>query len=84
MPTQETPLVGYQSKLLNRVDAAEGTMAFQFEKPAGFDFKPGQSADLTLLNPPETDQAAAVYAGNSGELSAGGSQASVAELRHRA
>ena len=30
-------------------------MAFHFEKPAGFDFKPGQSADLTLLNPPETD-----------------------------
>jgi hypothetical protein len=24
-------------------------MAFQFEKPPGFDFKPGQSADLTLL-----------------------------------
>jgi ferredoxin-NADP reductase len=30
-------------------------MAFRFEKPAGFDFKPGQSADLTLFNPPETD-----------------------------
>ena len=30
-------------------------MAFQFEKPPGFDFRPGQSADLTLLNPPETD-----------------------------
>jgi ferredoxin-NADP reductase len=30
-------------------------MAFHFEKPMGFDFKPGQSADLTLLNPPETD-----------------------------
>ena len=30
-------------------------MAFQFEKPPGFDFKPGQSGDVTLLNPPETD-----------------------------
>ncbi|PYL82362.1 MAG: oxidoreductase [Verrucomicrobia bacterium] len=30
-------------------------MAVHFEKPPGFDFKPGQSADLTLLNPPETD-----------------------------
>jgi ferredoxin-NADP reductase len=30
-------------------------MAFRFEKPSGFDFKPGQSADLTLFNPPETD-----------------------------
>jgi ferredoxin-NADP reductase len=60
MVTQETPLVGYQPKLLNRVEVAEGTMAFQFEKPPGFDFKPGQSADLTLLNPPETDSEANV------------------------
>jgi ferredoxin-NADP reductase len=55
MATEEMPLVGYQPKLLNRVEVAEGTMAFHFEKPPGFDFKPGQSADLTLLNPPETD-----------------------------
>jgi len=55
MTTQEIPLVGYQSQLLNRVEVAEGTMAFHFEKPPGFDFKPGQSVDLTLLNPPETD-----------------------------
>jgi ferredoxin-NADP reductase len=55
MAAQEIPLLGYQPKLLNRVEVAEGTMAFQFEKPPGFDFKPGQSADLTLLNPPETD-----------------------------
>ena len=55
MPAQEIPLTGYRPKLLNRVEVAEGTMAFQFEKPPGFDFNPGQSADLTLLNPPETD-----------------------------
>ncbi len=30
-------------------------MAFHFEKPAGFPFKPGQFANLTLLDPPETD-----------------------------
>lgn len=45
----------YRVKLLNHKTVAEGTMAFSFAKPAGFDFKPGQSADLTLLDPPETD-----------------------------
>jgi len=30
-------------------------MAFQFEKLPGFDFTPGQSSDLTLVDPPETD-----------------------------
>ena len=34
------PVSGYASKLLNRADAAEGTMAFQFEKPPAFYFKP--------------------------------------------
>jgi predicted ferric reductase len=52
---EEIPVSAYASKLLNRADICEGTMAFQFEKPPGFDFKPGQSVDLTLLNPPETD-----------------------------
>jgi ferredoxin-NADP reductase len=55
MADEEIPVSAYASKLLNRVEVAEGTMAFHFEKPPGFDFKPGQSADLTLLNPPETD-----------------------------
>jgi ferredoxin-NADP reductase len=55
MAAEEIPVSPYASRLLNRVEAAEGTMAFQFEKPPGFDFRPGQSADLTLLNPPETD-----------------------------
>jgi ferredoxin-NADP reductase len=48
-------MAGYVSKLLNRVEVAKDTMAFHFEKPLGFDFKPGQSVDLTLMNPPETD-----------------------------
>jgi ferredoxin-NADP reductase len=30
-------------------------MAFHFAKPSGFAFTAGQAADLTLLDPPETD-----------------------------
>jgi ferredoxin-NADP reductase len=55
MAAKESPMAGYVSKLLNRVEVAHDTMAFHFERPMGFDFKPGQSVDLTLLNPPETD-----------------------------
>src|ERR1700736_5731570 len=54
MAASEVPIAGYQSKLLSRVEVAEGTMAFHFEKPSEFDFKPAQSADLKLSNPPET------------------------------
>lgn len=55
MAAKEIPIAGYGPKLLSRVEVAEGTMAFHFEKPTQFDFKPGQSADVTLPNPPETD-----------------------------
>ena len=55
MAASEIAVVGYQSRLLSRVEVAQNTMAFHFEKPTGFDFKPGQSVDLTLINPPETD-----------------------------
>ncbi len=41
--------------LTKREEIAEGTMAFHFAKPADFQFRAGQSIDLTLLNPPETD-----------------------------
>lgn len=34
---------------------AEGTMAFHFAKPAGFTFRPGQSMNVSLIDPPETD-----------------------------
>ena len=34
---------------------AEQTVAFHFDKPAGFEFVAGQTIDLTLLNPAETD-----------------------------
>jgi ferredoxin-NADP reductase len=41
--------------LTTREEIAEGTMAFHFAKPIDFQFRPGQSMDLTLLSPPETD-----------------------------
>ncbi len=40
-----------ESKLI-----AEGTWAFHFEKPQDFLFKAGQSIDITLIDPPETDE----------------------------
>jgi len=42
-------------ELKARKEIAEGTMAFQFEKPPGWRFKAGQYLDMTLLDPPETD-----------------------------
>jgi ferredoxin-NADP reductase len=42
-------------KLKDRKEIAEGTMAFSLEKPAGFDFRPGQAMEVKLANPPETD-----------------------------
>lgn len=35
---------------------ANGTMAFYFEKPDGFEFRAGQFADYTLINPADTDE----------------------------
>lgn len=55
MATEETPATDRGIRLLSRKEIAEGTMAFQFEKPADFAFKPGQTADVTLPAPPETD-----------------------------
>ncbi len=46
----------YQSKLLKKEEVARGTTAFHFEKPKGFTFVAGQYADLTILDPAETDQ----------------------------
>lgn len=45
----------YKVKLKFNREIADGTMAFHFEKPAGFAYKAGQSADCTLINPTETD-----------------------------
>jgi ferredoxin-NADP reductase len=38
----------YQSTLLGRTDVAEGTVAFQFQKPHDFVFTAGQYIDLAL------------------------------------
>ncbi len=43
-------------KLKGRKEVAERTTAFHFEKPAGFVFKPGQYIDMTLIDPPESDE----------------------------
>ncbi len=48
MPTFETMFLGGE-------DVAEGTMAFRFARPAGFEFQAGQSINLELIDPPETD-----------------------------
>src|SRR5215472_1967123 len=46
---------GHTAKLNCREQVAEGTMAFHFDKPNGFEFRAGQAIDVTLLDPPETD-----------------------------
>jgi ferredoxin-NADP reductase len=43
------------TSLRTREMVAEGTMAFHFDRPPGFEFIPGQTVDITLNNPPETD-----------------------------
>lgn len=48
-PLQGWMMSTYQSTLLGRTEVAEGTMAFQFEKPNDFVFKAGQYIDLSLF-----------------------------------
>ncbi len=42
-------------KLIKKEVVADGTMSFHFSKPDGFEFRAGQFADYTLLDPSETD-----------------------------
>ncbi len=51
----ENVATGYHVKLLEKTQVAEGTLAFSLERPAGFEFKAGQAAELMRLDPPETD-----------------------------
>src|SRR5450432_2419518 len=55
MATEAVLMADQKSKLIRRKEVAEGTIAFHFEKPSGFAFKAGQSADVTLIDPPDTD-----------------------------
>ena len=45
MPTTDTTIA---TSLRSRETVAEGTVAFHFDKPEGFHFKPGQAIDLVL------------------------------------
>jgi len=42
-------------KLVSRETVAERTMSFRFERPIDWSYRAGQSLDMTLLDPPETD-----------------------------
>lgn len=55
MGTPATAPARLTVKLKSRREVAERTMAFHFEKPAGWTFKAGQAIDMTLIDPPETD-----------------------------
>jgi ferredoxin-NADP reductase len=46
----------YKSNLTSRKEVAVDTMAFGFQRPPGFDFKAGQFTNITLSNPPQTDE----------------------------
>jgi ferredoxin-NADP reductase len=52
----------YEVRLTGREEVAAGSMAFHFEKPAGFSFKPGQAIDLIHMNPPSTEAASGRHA----------------------
>lgn len=45
----------HEVRLQSREQIVEGTMAFHFEKPSGFSFKPGQAIDVVLIGPPAGD-----------------------------
>jgi hypothetical protein len=45
------PSTSQISKLKGREQVAEGTMAFYFERPGGFQFRAGQAIDVTCLAP---------------------------------
>lgn len=45
----------YKIYLQEKKEVAKDTMSFYFSKPDGFVYEAGQYMDITLLNPPETD-----------------------------
>jgi len=46
----------FDTTLIDSTTVAEGTMAFHLAKPADFKFEAGQSVNVSLVDPPETDQ----------------------------
>ena len=46
----------YTTQLIDRTEVADGTLAFAFERPAGFEFTAGQHLTITLPNPLYTDE----------------------------
>ncbi len=44
------------TKLIGKMQIAERTMAFRLERPPGWTFKAGQFLEVTLINPPESDE----------------------------
>lgn len=48
-------MIAFETEFVSGESVAEGTMAFHFLKPAGFQFTAGQAMNVTLLNPSETD-----------------------------
>lgn len=51
----ESSSLSVSSRLTGRDLIAEGTMAFRFERPPGYAFRPGQAMDVSLVSPRETD-----------------------------
>ena len=47
----------YEVRLVRREVVAEGTMAFYFSKPPGYPHRAGQSVQVALIDPPQTDDA---------------------------
>lgn len=43
-------------KLIKKEAVAQGTMAFHFSRPQGLEFRAGQFAEFTLIDPPQTDE----------------------------
>jgi ferredoxin-NADP reductase len=46
----------FTTRLINRTEVADGTLAFAFERPAGFEFTAGQYLTITLHDPLYTDE----------------------------
>lgn len=53
MSTTVSPF--YMTPLIDRELVAERTMTFRFDRPAEWSYRAGQSLDMTLIDPPETD-----------------------------